>query len=73
MPVVWTTLGLSYKEDTIETGLLKLSSEFHLRKRTEDYNEKIMELSKDRASFVKMQSLLLTRLRLKSMKGDRQL
>ena len=48
-------LGLSYKEDTIETGLDRLDfPEFPFKKKKlEDYNEKIMELSKDRASLRK--------------------
>ena len=48
-------LGLSYKEDTIETGLDRLNfPEFPFKKKKlEDYNEKIMELSKDRASLRK--------------------
>ena len=48
-------LGLSYKEDTIETGLDRLNfPEFPFKKKKlEDYNEKIMELSKDRASLCK--------------------
>ena len=48
-------LGLSYKEDTIETGLDRLNfPEFPFKKKNlEDYNEKIMELSKDRASLRK--------------------
>ena len=48
-------LGLSYKEDTIETGLDRLNfPEFPFKKKKlKDYNEKIMELSKDRASLRK--------------------
>ena len=48
-------LGLSYKEDTIETGLDRLNfPEFPFKKKKlEDYNEKIMQLSKDRASLRK--------------------
>lgn len=48
-------LGLSYKEDTIETGLDRLDfPEFPFKKKKlKDYNEKIMELSKDRASLRK--------------------
>lgn len=48
-------LGLSYKEDTIETGLDRLNfPEFPFKKKKlENYNEKIMELSKDRASLRK--------------------
>ena len=46
---------MSYKEDTIETGLDRLNfPEFPFKKKKlEDYNEKIMELSKDRASLRK--------------------
>lgn len=48
-------LGLSYKEDTIETGLDRLNfPEFPFKKKKlEDYNEKIMELSKDRTTLRK--------------------
>ena len=48
-------LGLSYKEDTIETGLDRLNfPEFPFKeKNLEDYNDKIKELSKDRASLRK--------------------
>ena len=48
-------LGLSYKEETIETGLDRLNfPEFPLKKKKlEDYNEKIKELSKDRGSLRK--------------------
>ena len=48
-------LGLSCKEETIETGLYRLNfPEFPLKKKKlEDYNEKIKELSKDRGSLRK--------------------
>lgn len=46
-------LGLSYKVPLKQVWIAWTFLSSHLRKRLEDYNEKIMELSKDRASLRK--------------------